>query len=234
MSFKGKTVLVTGACGNLGRTVANAFIANDANVIVVDRHLESLKEAYGPTSRQHLAVEADLANDDQVRSAVRNGLDLFGRIDVLCNIAGGFWMGPQLHETEQTDWDSMFDMNVRGLLNVVREVVPAMIDAGGGKIVNVAANSALRGAARMGAYCASKDVVVRLTETMSLELRDRSINVNCVLPSILDTQQNRQAMPDADFGRWVTTEALSDVMLFLASPAARAIHGAALAVTGRV
>lgn len=234
MSFKGKTVLVTGASGNLGRTVATAFIANDANVIAVDRDLACLTEVYGATSKQCLTVAADLTNSDQVRLAVRAGLDGFGRIDVLCNIAGGFWMGPQVHQTDQADWDRMFDMNVRGLLNVVREVVPTMIDAGGGKIVNVAANSALRGAAQMGAYCASKDVVVRLTETMSLELRDHSINVNCVLPSILDTQDNRRAMPDADFGRWVTTEALSDVMLFLASPSARAINGVALAVTGRV
>ena len=85
----------------------------------------------------------------------------------------------------------------------------------------------------MGAYCASKDVVIRVTEAMAAELRDSNINVNCILPSIIDTPQNRADMPNADPARWVAPEALADVMVFLASEGARAIHGAALPVVGR-
>ncbi|HQD84691.1 MAG TPA: SDR family oxidoreductase, partial [Quisquiliibacterium sp.] len=110
--------------------------------------------------------------------------------------------------------------------------VPAMLRNGRGAIVNVAARAALAGAGSMGAYVASKSVVVRLTETMAAELRERGINVNCVLPSIIDTPDNRAAMPDADPSRWVATEDLAQVMLFLASDAARAVHGAALPVSG--
>ena len=107
-----------------------------------------------------------------------------------------------------------------------------MIAAGRGAIVNVAASAALKGAAGMGAYCASKDVVIRITEAMSAELRDKGINVNCVLPSIIDTPENRAAMPASDPSRWVAPEALAKVIAFLASDDAAAIHGAAIPVTG--
>jgi NAD(P)-dependent dehydrogenase (short-subunit alcohol dehydrogenase family) len=111
-------------------------------------------------------------------------------------------------------------------------VVPRMLEQGGGKVVNVGAYAARRGVANMGAYCASKAVVIRLTEAMAAELRERNINVNCVLPSTLDTPENRAEMPDADPSRWVAPADLAQAIVFLASPAARAIHGAALPVTG--
>jgi NAD(P)-dependent dehydrogenase (short-subunit alcohol dehydrogenase family) len=142
-------------------------------------------------------------------------------------------MGPSVHETSDADWNLLFDLNVRSVLHCTRAVVPQMVGAGKGKIINVAANSALRGVAQMGAYCASKDAVVRITESMSAELRDSNINVNCVMPSIIDTPENRAAMPDADVHRWVSPEALAEVIAFLASNGARAINGAAIPVAGR-
>jgi len=110
--------------------------------------------------------------------------------------------------------------------------VPHMLKAGGGKIVNIGAYSALSGKAEMSAYIASKSAVIRLTESMAAELRGHNINVNCVLPSIIDTPQNRAAMPKADPSKWVAPAALADVLMFLCSPAARAIHGAAIPVVG--
>ena len=138
-----------------------------------------------------------------------------------------------MHATPDATWDLLFDANVRSLRNMVGAVVPVMLDGGGGRIVNVGAWSARSGVANMGAYTAAKTVVLRLTEAMAAELRDRNINVNCVLPSTLDTPENRAAMPDADPSRFVATADLAQVIVFLASPAARAIHGAALPVTGR-
>ena len=155
-----------------------------------------------------------------------------GRIDVLCNIAGGFRMGEAVHETSDETWDLLFDLNARSLLHTVRAVVPRMLTAGGGKIVNVGAFAAQKGVAGMGAYCASKSAVIRLTEAMAAELRESHINVNCVLPTIIDTPENRSAMPDADPARWVSPADLASVVLFLSSKAARAVHGAALPVTG--
>jgi len=137
-----------------------------------------------------------------------------------------------VHETSDRDWNFLLDINARTLLNTSRAVVPAMLKAGGGKIVNIGAFAAQKGAAEMGAYIASKSAVIRLTETMAAELREKNINVNCILPTIIDTPENRAAMPKADPQRWVAPQALADVILFLASDAARAVHGAALPVTG--
>lgn len=228
-----QTVMVTGACGNLGQAVGRLFSKNGANVMLVDRHRDRLECMYGPDGPHQLLAVANLLDQDEVSAAVRAAVSQFGGIDVLCNIAGGFRMGAPVHETSDTDWNLLFDLNARSLLHAVRAVVPHMLQAGNGRIINVAANSAQRGAARMGAYCASKDTVVRITESMAAELRDSNINVNCVMPSILDTPENRAAMPDADVHRWVSPEALADVIVFLASDAARAINGAAIPVVGR-
>ena len=140
-------------------------------------------------------------------------------------------MGDAVHTTSDETWDRMFDTNVRSVRNMVGAVVPAMLDARGGRIVNIGALSAHSGVANMGAYTASKSVVLRLTEAMAAELGSRNINVNCVLPSTLDTPQNRAAMPNADPARFVAPADVANVIVFLASAAARAINGAAVPVT---
>jgi len=231
MDFNDKTVMVTGASGNLGRAVAERFGAAGARLVLVDRERSHLERAFGSENDQRLFAPANLLDSGQLEAAVASARERFGRIDVLCNLAGGFRMGHPVHETPDQDWNFLFDLNARSVLNAIRAVVPGMTD-GGGKIVNIAAYAALKGVAHMGAYCASKDVVIRLTEAMAAELRDSGINVNCVLPSIIDTPENRKAMPDADPGRWVSPSALADVIAFLASDGARAIHGAAIPVTG--
>ena len=225
--FADRTVVLTGASGNLGRAVAAAFADAGANLALLDVRPGSIRE-----NARQIFVRTDLLDARSVQAAVGEILRRFGRIDVLCNLAGGFRMGPPLHETPAQDWDFLFDLNARTVFHAASAVVPAMLKSGGGKIVNVGAWAAQKGAAQMGAYIASKSAVIRLTETMAAELRERNINVNCVLPTILDTPENRAAMPDADPRRWVAPQDLARVILFLASDAARAVHGAALPVTG--
>lgn len=232
MKANARTVLITGAAGNLGRSVARSFLAEGARLVLVDLHRASLEQAFGAEDEQHLLVPTNLLEQAQVSAAVTAAITRFGRIDVLCNLAGGFRMGEAVHETADANWDFLFDINARTLLHAVRAVVPHMIALGGGKIVNVGAFSSQRGLAHMGAYCAAKATVMRLTESMAAELRGQHINVNCVLPTIIDTPENRAAMPDADPSQWVATDDLANVIAFLASDAARAIHGAALPVTG--
>jgi NAD(P)-dependent dehydrogenase (short-subunit alcohol dehydrogenase family) len=232
MIFNGQTVMVTGAAGNLGRAVAQAFAGHGANLVLVDLDRRSLEQAYGMEDSRSMLAAADLLDQEQVGGVVQNAIDHFGRIDVLCNLAGGFRMGPPVHETTDADWNFLFDINTRTILQTVRALVPHMVGAGGGKIVNVGANSALHGKANMGAYGASKSAVIRLTESMAAELREKRINVNCVLPSIIDTPENRAGMPSADPSRWVSPSALADVIVFLASHSARAVHGAAIPVSG--
>lgn len=233
MNFKSKTVMITGAAGNLGRAVAAAFRQQGARLVLVDRAMDVLQRAFGDEDEGSAFFAVDLLDQAKVKTAVESATRRFGQIDVLCNVAGGFRMGTPIHETSDQDWRFLFDLNTGSLLHAVRAVVPGMLASGGGKIVNIAANSAQKGVANMGAYCASKDVVIRVTEAMAAELRDSQINVNCVMPSIIDTPENRAAMPDADPSRWVAPEALADVIVFLASDGARAIHGAALPVVGR-
>ena len=232
MIFQNRTVLVTGAAGNLGRAVADAFAENGANLVLVDLKRDRLEHAFGAGGDRMIFAPADLLDPSSVADAVDMAVRRTGRIDVLCNIAGGFRMGKAVHETSDETWDFLFDLNTRSLLHTVRAVVPHLLTAGGGKIVNVGAFAAQNGIAGMGAYCASKSAVLRLTEAMAAELREKNINVNCVLPTIIDTPENRSAMPDADPARWVSPTDLASVILFLSSNGARAVHGAALPVTG--
>ena len=204
-----RTVVITGASGNLGKAVAQAF-ARD-RILGLD-----------------VKSGVNLLDPESIRAALKS----VERVDVLCNIAGGFRMGTPVHETSDKDWNFLFDLNARTVMNMARAVVPSMLKAGGGKIVNIGAYAAQKGAAQMGAYIASKSAVIRLTETMAAELREKNINVNCVLPTIIDTPENRAAMPDADPRKWVAPDALADVIAFLCSDAARAIHGASVPVTG--
>lgn len=226
------TVMITGASGNLGRAVAAAFEANGAQVALVDRQRDRLERHYGIETAQRLYLVADLTHPDALQAAARSAMDRFGGIDVLCNIAGGFRMGPPVHETPDADWDFLFAINTRTVVNAARAVVPHMLAAGHGKIVNVGAYGALKGSADMAAYIASKSAVIRITESMAAELRERNINVNCVLPTTLDTPENRAAMPKADPAKWVAPADLANVIVFLASDAARAVHGTAIPVTG--
>jgi NAD(P)-dependent dehydrogenase (short-subunit alcohol dehydrogenase family) len=233
MNLTDQTVMITGAAGHLGKAVAAAFRKGGARVVLLDRQAEALKSAFGEPA-DALLLAADLLDREQVRAAMAQAVARFGRIDTLCHLAGGFRMGEAVHETSPETWNFLLDLNARTLLHVAGVVVPHMIERGGGRIVTVGAGAALRGGANMGAYSASKSALIRLTESMSAELKDRKINVNCVLPSIIDTPDNRKAMPDADPASWVAPEALADVIAFLGSDASRAIHGAALPVSGLV
>ena len=232
MKTGAQTVIVTGATGNLGRAVAAAFRERGANLVLIGHRREALVSAYGSEDAGSLFAPADLLDRIQVDAAIRAALERFGRLDVLCNIAGGFRSGPPVHETADKDWDALFDVNVRTILNAVRAAVPHMIRLGGGRIINVGAYAALKGVAEIGPYCAAKSAVIRLTESMAAELRDKNINVNCVLPTTLDTPENRAAMSGADPAKWVALDDIAKVFVLLASEDARAISGAAIPISG--
>ena len=227
-----RTVMVTGAAGNLGKAVAAALTSSGARLALVGRRIDLLGKVFGDEGPHRLFLATDLLDASAVEAALAATVARFGRVDALCNLAGGFHMGEAVHETADGTWHRMWDLNVRTLLNMVRVVVPHMIERGGGQIVNVGAHAAQKGLAQMGAYCASKSAVIRITEAMAAELREKNINVNCVLPTIIDTPENRTAMPGADPSRWVAPKDLASVIVFLASESAHAIHGASVPVAG--
>lgn len=229
--LSGRVAVVTAASGNLGRAVAAAFESAGARLALVSRSEAALDNIYG-VSPTRFGVVADLTDEASVSAAVGAIAAHYGRIDILANIAGGFRMGPPVHETPVETWDLMMNMNLRTAFLAARAVIPTMLANGWGRIINVSARAAVQPKGWMVPYCVSKAAVVTLTEGLAAEHRSDGITVNCVLPGTIDTPQNRADMPDADWSQWVPPAALADVILFLASDAARAVNGAAVPVYG--
>jgi NAD(P)-dependent dehydrogenase (short-subunit alcohol dehydrogenase family) len=233
--FTGQVVTISGATGNLGQVITRAFQSAGAKLILLDRSPDNLQQQFPELVNSpdyYLAGNTDLTQAAAVARSLAGAVNHFGRVDILVNAAGGYRAGTPLHETPLDTWDFMLNLNARSIFITCQAVIPHMLKQGQGKIVNVAARAGLTGGANMAAYSVSKSAVIRLTESMAAEVGLAGLNVNCILPGTIDTPQNRQAMPQADFDRWVKPAALADVILFLASDAARAINGAAIPVYG--
>jgi NAD(P)-dependent dehydrogenase (short-subunit alcohol dehydrogenase family) len=229
---RNKTVIVTGAFGVLGQAVCAAFAGEGARVAAIDladRPPPSVVQALGDGGQ--IVTGCDLSNPDAALAGVERIAEQLGSIDVLVNVAGGFAWEP-LADGSASTWDRLYAINVRTCANMCRAAVPHLV-ASRGRIVNIGAASALKAAAGMSAYAAAKSGVHRLTEALAEELKGK-VTVNAVLPSIIDTPQNRADMPNADASTWVAPGELAEVILFLASDAASAITGALLPVVGRV
>ncbi len=235
-SLTDQVVVVTGASGNLGQATVNALQEAGARLVLVDRTIEESLARLFPvlagTPARCLALSVDLTDEGAVDGMVERALAHFGVIDGLVNIVGGYRGGTPVHETDPATLQFLFDLNVRTMFLTSRAVLPHMIARRKGRIVSVSARAALQGGRNMAAYSLAKMAVVRLTESMAAEVRQYGVNVNAILPGTIDTPQNRAEMPTADFSRWVAPEALADVIVFLLSDAARAIHGAAIPVYG--
>jgi NAD(P)-dependent dehydrogenase (short-subunit alcohol dehydrogenase family) len=217
--LENRTVVITGALGGLGRTVCAVAEAQGARVIRLDiARDENLPDCYA----------VDLTNADATRELIQS----FGPFDSLVNLAGGFAMGTESWDSSDEQWDLMFSLNVSTMRNAIKAAVPVLLEQQEGSIVNVGAFGAREGQGLMGAYCASKAVVMRLTETLAEELKTKGINVNAVLPTVIDTDANRSAMPENNPADWVSPDDLANVICFLLSPAAKAVHGALLPVRG--
>jgi len=235
-SFDDQAVLITGAGGNLGSAVTRKFLSAGANLILVDFSEEKLTRVFPELiqSGQHVIAQGvDINNKSSLEAIITEALDKYGRLDVLANTIGGYQGGFPLNETTDETWDMLFTLNVRPVYSLAKVVVPIMKEAQSGKIINLAARLALKGSSNNAAYSAAKSAVIRLTESMAAELKNDGVNVNCVLPGTIDTPQNRASMPNADYSRWVTPDAIADVIMFLASDSARAISGASIPVYGR-
>jgi NAD(P)-dependent dehydrogenase (short-subunit alcohol dehydrogenase family) len=232
MTEASKRVVVTGAAGALGAAVARAFLATGAKLALIDRAADSkdLLKGVGPPS--FFLGEIDLTDPAHAQRAMDCAVSRLGGIDVLVNVAGGFrW--ETIADGRLETWDFLYAINLKTAVCACKAALPHL-PSGQGRIINVGAAATAKAGAGMGAYAASKAGVAKLTEALAEEVKDRSINVNAVLPTIIDTPANRADMPNADFARWVDPAALADVIVFLASNAARAITGASIPVSGRV
>ena len=231
--MKDKSVIVTGAFGALGRVVARTLAAQGARLALADA-APVVPEALASEFSAHLLLPGvDLASQGATQAMVAKAVARHRALDAVVNIAGAFrW--ETIAEGDPATWDMLFTVNVKTVLHACRASLPHLLDRPGSRIVNIGAGAAGKAAAGMGAYAASKAGVLRLTEALSEETKDRGLTVNAILPSIIDTPANRKDMPDADVSRWVTPEAVADVVAFLLSDAARAITGAGIPVMGRM
>ncbi|MFL6700382.1 MAG: SDR family NAD(P)-dependent oxidoreductase [Vitreoscilla sp.] len=231
--MKDRIVIVTGAFGALGRVVAQTLEDRGARVVRVDA------AAALPTflrNRPQVGLTlagVDLTDLAATQAMVAEVVALTGAIDGLVNIAGGFrW--ETLEAGDPATWDLMHALNLKTALHACKACLPHLLNRPDGRIVNVGAAAAAKAGAGMGAYAASKSAVLRLTEALAEETKERGLTVNAVLPGIIDTAANRADMPGADASRWVAPQALADVVAFLLSDAARAVTGAGIPVTGRL
>jgi NAD(P)-dependent dehydrogenase (short-subunit alcohol dehydrogenase family) len=233
--FTGKSVLVAGGTGGLGRAVTLSFLDESANVVVTYRTQEefvALNEAASANASLLEGHQVDVTDEAAVRRLTEGILARSGRVDVLVNAVGAYAGGMPLWETDSKVFDQMLALNLRSGYVLCRVVVPVMLKQRSGAIVNVSARLAVDHAAGAAAYAASKAAAVAMIDSLAADLKGKGVRVNSVLPSIIDTDANRRAMPNADFTKWPKPEEIARVILFLCGEEAKLIHGAAVPVYG--
>ncbi len=235
--LNGKVAVISGAGGNLGMAVARRLYEEKARLALIDRNEERLRQSlreHGIDDPTITVFPVDLLNKAQVDQFADQVVARFGQIDILVNTAGGYKPGAPVHEMDESLWDSLVNLNAKTTFLLSSAVARCMVGKGNtGRIVSVSGRGGLKGDATSAAYSAGKAAVIRLTESMAAELLDRNITVNVILPSVIDTPQNRQGSPDADYSKWVPAESIADVIAFLLSNGARDISGAAIPVYGK-
>jgi NAD(P)-dependent dehydrogenase (short-subunit alcohol dehydrogenase family) len=253
MEFTGKTALVTGAAGSIGRGIAARFVEEGASVFVTDldqRTLDSVCAAWGDRG---CGLAADVTVDEEVRRVVAAAADRFGgRIDMLINVAGMVGIGGPVEDMDLENWEQVFAVNCRGTFLFVKQVVPLMKQQGSGSIVNFSSKSGKTGSALMSAYSAAKAAIIGLTQALAFELAPHQIRVNCVCPGITedtgvwsnvsgDYVRNmnlpieevvKKFTSKVPLGRLARVEDVVNMTCYLASDRAAYMTGQAINITG--
>jgi NAD(P)-dependent dehydrogenase (short-subunit alcohol dehydrogenase family) len=231
-----KILVLTGATGGVGPAVARAALADGAFVVATARslvELDDLRDTLGASPDRWLSAPADLANEAEANAVIEAAVSRFGGLDVVCALAGGWRGGDPVSETASTVLEWLWRINLLTAFNTCRAALPHLVARGWGRIITLGARSVVSGQARSGAYAASKAAVVALTQSIAAEVRTTGVTANAILPSTIDTPANRDAMPNADFSKWVTPEQIAATVRFLSSHEASAISGASIPVYGR-
>ena len=237
MSVEDKVICVAGATGRLGSVVAGMSVRAGARVVLLgqsEERLEALRSDLCLKGSHCLAFPVDAGDFHAVAPVMEAVAKQMGRIDVLFNTVGGYQGSAPLWETPDEVWQTMWRLNVVSCVNLNRAVLPHMLTGKWGRVVNIAAKTALEPRKNGAAYAAAKAAVIALTQTLALELKGTGVTANIVLPSVIDSPANRESMPGADPNRWVRPAQIAATMLFLCSDEAAAINGAAVPVYGQI
>lgn len=228
-------VLIAGGTGGLGRAVSLAFLEEGAKVVVTYRdqkEFDAVKRAAGGNSPSLTGQVVDVTNEAAVNRLIDGVLAEYGQLDAVVNAVGAYAGGITLWETDLKVFEQMLALNLRSGYVIARAVVPKMLKQKRGAIVNVASKAAVDHAAGAAAYAASKAAAVAMMDSLAADLKGTGVRVNSILPSIIDTEANRKAMPKADFAKWPKPEDIARVILFLCSEESKLISGAAVPVYG--
>jgi NAD(P)-dependent dehydrogenase (short-subunit alcohol dehydrogenase family) len=238
MSLKEKVAVVTGATGALGKVATKALLEQDASVVTTyssTEKQEELNQFVGEHSEKLMQIQTDVTDEANVQNLMQKAFEKHGHIDILLNIVGAHTGGAEVADLKVSDWDFMMNVNLKSAFLCCKTALPYMIRQNYGKIINISARQAIekRFRAKNCAYAVSKAGVLVLTETIAEEVKKYNMNVNCIVPSTIDTEANRRNMPDADFSKWVKPEDITKVILCLVSDESKVTSGAAIPVYGK-
>jgi NAD(P)-dependent dehydrogenase (short-subunit alcohol dehydrogenase family) len=231
--FAGKVAVVAGGTGGLGKAVSLAFLDEGASVVVSHRGNEQFTALQAAASARGSSVDGqhvDVTDEAAARKWIDRVVADHGRVDVLVNAIGGYVGGVKLWEIESETFERMISLNLRAGYVLARVVTPIMLKQNSGAIVNVVAKAAVDHAAGASAYAASKAAALAMTDCLAADVKGTGVRANAILPSIIDTETNRRAMPNADFAKWPKPEEIARAILFLCSDDAKVVNGAAVAV----
>jgi NAD(P)-dependent dehydrogenase (short-subunit alcohol dehydrogenase family) len=233
----GRRALVTGGTGALGTAVTKRLLGDGHRVAVTCREQQeahALRAALGDLDRGLTVIEADVTVEDSVARTMDVARRELGSIDVLVHLVGGWHGGELVHEHSLETWRQVVDLNLTSAFLCCRAVLPAMLEAGWGRLVLVSSRTAREGRTGQSAYAVAKEGVATLAEVIADECCGTGVTANTIAPSVLDTPANRRAMPEADFTRWVAPEVAAAMVAFLITEEAITLRGAWLPVFGAV
>jgi len=233
MNLENKVAIISGSTGALGTAVTQTFLAAGAKVVALYSRESSLETLKSKITQELVAIKTDVLNEASVQEMVKEVLENHGSIDILINLVGGFLGGVSIIETSEEQWDEMMDLNLKSVFLCCRSVLPAMMKQKLGRIITIGGRGGVNAASGMSAYSASKAGLINFTEALAEEGREQNITTNVVIPSIIDTSDNRKAMPAAIFDNWVKPEMIAETILFLCSEAGGDINGAVIPVYGK-
>ena len=221
-----RVVLITGANGGLGTVVTQRFLATGAMVVGASR---KIAQKDFPAAN-FVPISADFTKAVEVRSAMESIIGRYGRLDVLVHVMGAFAGGKTIAEIDDATWEQMRDLNLTSAFYVLRAAIPHLRKSNAGRIVAIGSLAAVEPHAGLGAYGAFKSALVSLVRTVAAENQDVRLTANVVLPGTMDTAANRQAMPKADFAKWLKPADVADLVAWLADENAGHVTGAAIPI----
>ena len=238
LMLNGQVTIITGSTGSLGSETTRLFLENEASVVALyhsENKFRHLHEALIEYSDRLIGIKCDVTKADDCERMAQRTMETYGKVDSLINIVGGWEGGYTLDKTSEKTWDKMMDLNAKSVFLCCKTILPYMVKRNYGRIVNISAKSSTP-EGRMknsSAYAASKGAVRILTEAMTQEYLDKDININCVMPSTIDTPANRTMMPKADHSKWVSPRLIAETILFLCSSQGSEIRGASIPIYGK-